>query len=234
MSMLTGMTIEDMYIYYTIATVHAVATSKSLRLFVEIPLKAADRYFELFQVHSLPFFHVGISRYVMVDEPFSYIADSGNRQFFAVITPHQLASCTRDVYTVCPPDLVLRTPAEPSCLIALFLGKADVMTHLCERLILEDMFEPVWIQTPDLNRGYTVSVGQHRSQCNAGKTDLPSLEASHQITLHGTGLLLDSSSCYIHSEVFKFLPHSFGKSEITLNRSRIELPNIYNIFNSSE
>jgi hypothetical protein len=69
-------------------------------------------------------------------------------------------------------------------------------------------------------------------QCR--QTDLPSLEASHQITLHGTGLLLDSSSCYIHSEVFKLLPHSFGKSEITLNRTRIELPNIYNIFNSSD
>jgi hypothetical protein len=45
LSMLTGLTIEDMYVYYTIGTVHAVATSKSIRLFVDIPLKAADRYF---------------------------------------------------------------------------------------------------------------------------------------------------------------------------------------------
>jgi len=56
LTMLTGLTVEDRYVYYTVATVHAVATSKSIRLFIEIPLKAADRYFELYQVHSLPFF----------------------------------------------------------------------------------------------------------------------------------------------------------------------------------
>ena len=93
MSMLTGLTGEDMYVYYTIATVHAVATSQSLRLFIDIPLKAADSYFELYQVHSLPIFHEGINRYVMVEEPFSYIAVAENRQFFAVMTPHMLASC---------------------------------------------------------------------------------------------------------------------------------------------
>ena len=46
--MLTGLTVEDMYVYYTFATIHAVATSQSLRLFIDIPLKAADRYFELY------------------------------------------------------------------------------------------------------------------------------------------------------------------------------------------
>ena len=55
LSMLTGLTVQEMYVYYTIAKVHAVATSKNIRLFVDIPLKAADRYFEIDQVHSLPF-----------------------------------------------------------------------------------------------------------------------------------------------------------------------------------
>ena len=81
-----------MYVYYTIATVHAVATSKGIRLFIDIPLRAADRYFVLYQVHSFPFFHMGVNRFIMVDEPFSYIAVAENRQFFffvAVMTPHK-------------------------------------------------------------------------------------------------------------------------------------------------
>jgi hypothetical protein len=86
-SMLTGLAEEDMYVYYTIAMVHAVATSKSIRLFIDIPLKAADQYFELYQVHSLPFFHKGINRFVMIDEPFSYIVVA-DRQFFAMMTTH--------------------------------------------------------------------------------------------------------------------------------------------------
>jgi len=43
-------------VHYTIATEPAVATSTSIRLFVEILLRPADRYFELYEVHSLPFF----------------------------------------------------------------------------------------------------------------------------------------------------------------------------------
>jgi hypothetical protein len=62
--MLTGLSIEDMYVYYAVAAVHATDTFKSIRLFIEIPLRAADRYFTLHQAHSLPFFHEGIKKFV--------------------------------------------------------------------------------------------------------------------------------------------------------------------------
>ena len=87
LSMLTGLSVQDMYVYYTIAVVHAVATSKSIRLFIEIPLKASDRYFELYQGHSLTFFHKEVGKFVMVDETFTYLAVAESRQFFAIITP---------------------------------------------------------------------------------------------------------------------------------------------------
>jgi len=95
-----------MYVYYAIAVVHAVATPQSIRLFVEIPLKAADRYFELYQVHSLPFYHKGIEKFVMIDEPFTYLAVAESRQSFAIITPYMLTKCTQELYTVCPSDMV--------------------------------------------------------------------------------------------------------------------------------
>ena len=98
--MLTGLTVQDMYVYYAIAVVHAVATSNSIRLLVDITLKAADRYFELYQVHSLPFYHKGIGKFVMIDEPFTYLAVADSRQFFAEITPYVLTKCTQELYTV--------------------------------------------------------------------------------------------------------------------------------------
>jgi hypothetical protein len=146
LSMLTGLTVEDMYVYYTIATVHAVATSKSIRLIVDIPLKAADRYFELYQVHSLPLFHKGIGKFVMVDEVFTYFAVAENRQFFAQITPYILSKCTQGLYTVCPSDVMLKAAGEPNCLTALFLGKTGIVLSKCKRLILNETFEPVWIR----------------------------------------------------------------------------------------
>jgi hypothetical protein len=120
--MLTGLTVEEMYVYYTIATVHAVASSRSIRLFIEITLKAAERYFELYQVHSLPFIQKVIGKFVMIDERFAYLAVAESRQFFALMTLHMLSKCTQGLYTVCSSDMVLRTAGEPNCFIALFFG----------------------------------------------------------------------------------------------------------------
>jgi hypothetical protein len=147
--MLTGLIVEEMYVYYAVATVHAIATATSIRLFIEIPLKAADRYFELYQVHSLPFFHEGINKFILIDEPFSHFAIAEDRQFFTTLTPHMLAKCSKDYYTVCPSDFVLRKPEQQSCLIALFFGKMDIVLRKCKRLILNDKFESIWIRSPD-------------------------------------------------------------------------------------
>jgi len=43
LSMLTGLAVQELYVYYTIATVHVVANFKNIRLFVDITLKADDR-----------------------------------------------------------------------------------------------------------------------------------------------------------------------------------------------
>jgi flagellin-specific chaperone FliS len=100
LSMLTGLTVEDMYVYYTTATVHAGATSKNIRLLVDIPLKATDRHFELYQVHSYPFFHEGIGKFIMIDEVFTYLAVAKNRQFFAQMTPYVVQMYTGIVHCV--------------------------------------------------------------------------------------------------------------------------------------
>ena len=50
---------------------------------MDIPLKAADRYFELYQVHSLLFYHEGGGQFMMIDEMFTYLAVAENKQYFA-------------------------------------------------------------------------------------------------------------------------------------------------------
>jgi hypothetical protein len=67
--------VEEMYVYYTLATVHAVASSKSIRLFVDMPLKATDRYLELCQVHSLPFLQKDIGKFIMIVGYRNYYCD---------------------------------------------------------------------------------------------------------------------------------------------------------------
>ena len=57
---------------------------------------------------------------------------------------------------------------------------------------------------------------------------------NQQITLQGTGILPNSSSCYIHAENFKILPHSLGRATINLSNAHIILPNVANIIHSLE
>jgi hypothetical protein len=54
--------------------------------------------------------------------------------------------------------MVLRAASESNCLIALFLGKADVVFSTCKRLVLNETFEPVWIRHQMQITGFIVSV----------------------------------------------------------------------------
>jgi hypothetical protein len=209
LTMLTGLTVEDMYVYYTIATVHAVASPTVIRLLIDIPLKVADRYFELYQVHSLPFLQQDIGKFVMIDEPFTYLAVAESRQYFAVITPIMLSKCTQGLHTVCPSDMVLMTAGECGCLTALFLGKTDVVYAKCKRLILSEPFEPVWIRSPDASYWInSFSTPQRVTVQCQGMGSPPHSETNSQLILRGTGMLPNSSSCYIYAKKFKLLPHS--------------------------
>lgn len=146
-----------MYVYYTIATVHAVATSNSIRLFVDIPLKAADRYFELYRVHSLPFFHKEIGKFIMIDEAFTYLAVAESRQFFALIPTYMLSRCTQDLYTVCPADMMLKSAGEPSCLTALF-GENILLVRNVNALYYINPLNPYGYDRQILVTGSTVLV----------------------------------------------------------------------------
>jgi hypothetical protein len=157
------------------------------------------------------------------------------RQFFALMTPEMLSKCTQGLYTVCPSDIVLRTAGEPNCLIALFLGKADIMFSKWKRLILHESFEPIWIRSPDSNYWiYSLSTPQRITmQCQ--ETGSPSnSKQSYSVIIQGTGILPNLSSCYIYAEGFKLLPHSLGKTTVFLDRTQIVLPNIENLLNSLE
>jgi len=47
----------------------------------------------------------------------------------------------------------------------------------------------------------------------------PAYRPGRQITLNGTGVQTDSSTCYIHSETFKLMPRMVGRTTITRNKA---------------
>ena len=87
----------------------------------------------------------------MIDEEFSYLAVAESRQFFTLMTLYMLSKCAQDLYTVCSSDMILMTVGEQNCLIALFLGKMDIVLKKCKRLILYEPFEPIWIRSTNFS-----------------------------------------------------------------------------------
>lgn len=53
-SLLAGSSMENMYLYYDVATVQAYAKTSAIRLVVRIPLRGADRVMTLFRSSPLP------------------------------------------------------------------------------------------------------------------------------------------------------------------------------------
>jgi hypothetical protein len=151
------------------------------------------------------------------------------------MTPHMLSKCAQNLYTVCPSDLVLKAAGEQNCLIALFLGKRETMLTKCKRLVLNGSFEPVWIRAQDFSYWiYSLNAPQQVTvQCQEVGSPQNS-KSSYQIMLEGTRVLRNSSSCYVHAENFKLLPHSLRKTTVNLVRARMLLPNVENILEFSE
>jgi hypothetical protein len=104
-----------------------------------------------------------------------------------------------------------------------------------KRLVLNEIFEPIWISSPDCNYWiYSLSIPQRVTMQCQERGSPPTLQSSYQLALEGTGVLLNSSSCYIYAESFKLLPHSLGKTIVNLTKTHIVLPNIENVLNLQE
>jgi len=131
--------------------------------------------------------------------------------------------------------MIFRTANEPNCLIALFLRKTDIIFSTCKRLVINDTFEPVWIRSPGANYWiYSLSTPQRVTvQCKEVGSP-PTYMSNSQLLLEGTGILPNSSSCYVYADSFKLLPHSLGRTEITLNKAHIVFPIIENMLKVSE
>ena len=111
----------------------------------------------------------------------------------------------------------------------------DIALSKCKRLVINGTFEPVWIRSPDaIYWIYSLSKPQRVTvQCQGTGSPLSFATSSH-VLLEGTGILSNSSSCYVYAENFKLLPHSVGKTTVSLNNTHIVLPSIERILQFSE
>ena len=194
-SMLTPALIENMYVYYQVAEVHACTVPSGIRLFIDIPLKGHDRYFEVYKPYPLPYYVKEIDEFVSIQMPRgSYLAVSENRQSFSILTLDDMNRCREGFYTVCPADFVLLDYTSQHCLIALYLGNDIVVRKNCKRTIEHRNFDPIWIRSPG-STFWTYSLSTPTvitKRCRSHGLSVD-FEPSITMTLEGTGVLNDSA-----------------------------------------
>jgi len=143
-SLLAGTSLEDMFIYYEVATVQAYATSSEIRLVIKLPLKGADRVMNLYPIEPQHTYEPMLRRHVQIIPETMYLAVSESRQYYSLLTPADLHNCQQGLFTICESEFPLYHKRTP-CTGALYFGKHDLAHEHCNKVILRKAFKPVWI-----------------------------------------------------------------------------------------
>lgn len=224
-SLITVPTLDTIHVYYEIARVHAVATETGIRIFVEIPLKSTDRYFQLFKLQNLPYFNKRLNQFVTIEGTYSHIAVSEDKQFYVLYTLEDKLACTTVGRTVCPPTTPVYSKRTPSCEMALFLNDTDLVQSECKWTVIQPNFKPILHKSPNMNFWiYSVSSRTKvTQQCAQG---LNSETVVTDFVIQGTGILENKGHCYIHSDLFKLLPDTNRYTEVAIDYGKIIIPTI--------
>lgn len=225
--LLTNLRLDEMYMYYSIAKVHAVAIGTKLRLIVDIPIKAENRYFNLYHALPLPVVIDNTTAAIYISPPKPYFAITEDQLTFIELTTADLSTCTRGIIHVCPPLTALRRRSFPSCLSALFLGDYNNAQSLCEKTVVTS-YQPVFYRTQQGDTWvYSVKSDEILIQCPT--TDMHLQLKSIKRLLTGAGTLNIPSNCYAHTADYTLIPHSSTAIQAGTLSLNLHIPPVFNI-----
>jgi hypothetical protein len=112
-SLLAGIILEDMFIYYEIAKVQTYATPSEIRLIIRLPLRGSDRVMNLYRTESLPIYEPLLRRHFQIQPTTMYMALSESRQDYSLLTPADLSKCQQGLFTICDSEFPCTTKGLP-------------------------------------------------------------------------------------------------------------------------
>jgi hypothetical protein len=184
-----------------------IADFHSLKLVMEIPLKTADRQFNLYKLVVTPS-RISGNKFVQYQPDFSYLAVAYNRRDYLLLDQAQVKLCTSGSVTICPSVTPLYAVQTVSCAASLFFQHENGR-RVCRRRLLLDYDLPnvqrhggVWVyHFPDR---YRVSIG-----CPHGVT--------HDEVLYDARIIHGATSCSIATSKVRTLPELHGAVGVHLD-----------------
>lgn len=236
LSLVINTEIDQIYHYYNLAKVSAIAYKNVIRLFINIPLQSNENQYELYSVKLLPYYDKSLAQFLTIKSDDKYLAVSMNQQKYAVLSESEKNQCMEPPYGVCPISIPLLSTVESSnCAYAMYSGDIKKIKELCQRTIVTNFQTPILY--PGLNGHFwvysvpqTIQVTLH---CRTSPNNIKERRIK-TIFLTGTGILNNTENCHIFSKYFTLLPHINGKSTANIQSRHIVIPPIESLLTLSE
>lgn len=204
-TLLSALTLDNMYIYYTLSTVHLAAYDGQIRLFAQLPIKEYNKYFNLFKAISLPYQVPNQTAAIEIVPSNDFLAVTPDGQYYVEMSHDDMSHCTRDSLTICAPMRPIMKSHHPSCLFALFSGDKIKVHQTCDKMVRLH-FSPLFYRSPVKNTWiYSVINEQLTIHCpGEGLNNV----TTTQIVLTGTGTLVIAPNCQAFSQTFILASHT--------------------------
>jgi len=121
--LIAGTSIENIHLYYELTTVSIVANTHCINLFLNVPLKSANRYFTLFKVISLPT-RASFDKFVQYSVDYSYLGIQNSQRAYLMLTEADYSRCKKASITICPANMPVLNTQTVTCLSSLFFQSA--------------------------------------------------------------------------------------------------------------
>uniref|UniRef100_A0A1B6CFQ9 Uncharacterized protein n=1 Tax=Clastoptera arizonana TaxID=38151 RepID=A0A1B6CFQ9_9HEMI len=103
-----------------------MSNKNSIRLIIELPLKLANNYLEIFKVKPLPYYDADLDKFMYVKSETEYFAVTSDGQWFTYLLGSEFKECVETSYGLCQLNKPLYPTADGnSCDYAMFIGEEE-------------------------------------------------------------------------------------------------------------
>lgn len=204
---ITPVLLENLHVFYDVGKSSAFLVDHTIRLFVEIPLKAQEREFTIYKAIPIPIPIVQNNMRMKMKTDATYLALSKNKNLHFEMTMIDFSACRGQFIKICPFNApIYRRHNINTCLYANYVGDHDKIKENCE-IIISKRTNAEWIK---IDNGQTWVYDLEHENLNLICTDV---ESSH-IAVQGTGSLNIPKSCEVHGEDYLLIQNIVGESEL--------------------
>jgi hypothetical protein len=231
-TLIAGTDLEDMFIYYDIARVHAYATSSEIRLVIRFPLRGTDCVMNLYKTKTLPVYEPVLRRHIQIVPEVMYMAVTESRQHYSLLTLADLHKCQQGLFTICESDFPLCHKGTRSCSGALSFGKNKMAHEYCNKINLKRDFKQVWIHHKGAPNFWIYRLPTSikiTKTCRYNGTS-----NSVDLEIKETGILYEEENCQIFSSNFPTIVNGEWLLKLYTHARQVVIPELPELLTPEE